>query len=90
MVIQPKVRLIIRKIANETGLSFNQIRDIAMAAQFRFLINYISEGEAGNADTFKNVLLPHLGTFKANPGKIYYSTKKRREKELEMEKRKSD
>ncbi len=75
MILQQKTRLIIRSIAEETGLSFNQIKDIALSSQFKFLIEQMAKGERGDSKTFKNVIIRFIGTFKASPGKIYHMTK---------------
>jgi hypothetical protein len=67
-------------MAEETGLSFNQIKDIVLSAQFKFIVNELGVGTPGEADTFKNVMLRYLGTFEASPGRIHHITEGRRKK----------
>ena len=89
MILQPRVRKIIREIAEETGLSFNQVRDIALASQFKFVVENMAKGVKGEPDTFKNIILRFFGTFKSSPGKIIHSTKaaqRKREREESDEK----
>lgn len=68
-------------MAEITGLSFNQIKDMVLSSQFKFVVNEMSKGTPGKSRTFKNTMIRFLGTFQCSPGKIYHMTKAKMEKE---------
>jgi len=74
MLLQNNTRRIMRKIAEDTGLSFNQVKDI-WTSQFKFLVEEMRKGDKGDVSTFKNIMIRFLGTFEASKGKIYYMTR---------------
>lgn len=75
MILQTKTRQFIREVAEETGLSFNQVKDIALSAQYKYLITEMAKGQRGEPSTFKNIIIRFIGTFRASPGKIFHMTK---------------
>lgn len=72
-IIQKPVRDLMRQIAKDYNLPYTTVEDIIFS-QFEFVKNSIGEGVKGDYNSFKDVLLRRLGTFKASEKKINYMT----------------
>lgn len=80
MVVQKVVREVIKQLAKEYGVSFNEARRIVYDSTFRLLANGIMEGNSGDIDSFKNIHLPHFGSFYMNPYREYLVTENKKKK----------
>lgn len=79
MIIQKQTRDVIKEIASEFNLSFEDTREIVYS-QFEFLKERLQSGVKGEFNTFDNILLKYLGTFYISKGKFKYVTKYSKDK----------
>lgn len=80
---QAVTRKIIRELAEEYGLSFNEVRDIAYKAPFGLLRECISKASVDDIDSFENVQIGYFGSFFASPYRVEQLIKKNKLKKDE-------
>lgn len=63
MIIQKETRNLIKELASEFNLSFEESKDIVFS-QFKYVREELAKGDkGGDITTFKNIILKYLGTF---------------------------
>ncbi len=78
MILSKVNRNILREVAAENNVSFNEAVE-AVFAQFSFVYKVISEGDVNDYNTFKAVRLLRFGSFVPHVNKIALTRKKKRE-----------
>lgn len=85
--MEKQVLQIYKKLSTELNIPLNVVIDI-VDSEFRMIQVAMKEGTKGEPETFKNVILLHLGKFVAKPKRIKWlqqlSEKKRKRKQTEI------
>ncbi len=71
MLIQKQLRKLIKDVAENQELSFEEAREI-IYSQFKYLRKEIEKGSKDEPSTFSNILLKYLGTFHITERKIVF------------------
>ena len=70
------IKNIIKEVCEETGESYSLVEEI-LYHEFEFLKDCMESGEKGNFQTYRHILLKHLGTFYASEGKMFMIEKQK-------------
>lgn len=75
MIIQKKIKDIMKQLAKEHGLTEDQVREIVFSP-FGLLKKSMKGATKNEASTFKNIRIMNLGLFAVKPGRIKHLQKR--------------
>lgn len=75
MIIQHKIKLIIKRLANKYELPEEEIRKIVFSP-FALVKKSMKDATPNKADTFKNIRIMNMGLFAVKPGRLKKIQKK--------------
>lgn len=73
-LVQRSVRTLLKQVAREMDLPLSLVIDIYMS-QFKYVSTEMEKGLRGEPDTFSNIMLQYLGTFRISKGAMYHIEK---------------
>jgi len=69
MVIQGKVKRVIKRLAAKYGLTEEEATKVVFAS-FRYTKQIMEDATPGDEDSFQNVRIKHIGIFAVKPNRI--------------------